>query len=140
MSENRAFEKSMNNATVELVEKMAKRMAKACAIVEGTAKVCCPVDMGVLRASIRFQVKITTEVIEGLIGSNMEYAPYVHQGTGIYAADGNGRKTPWGYLVKTGKYKGYHVTQGQKPNPFLADAFYGHKQDIEKILGGGEWS
>lgn len=140
MADNVAFQKSMEKATVVLIERMGKRVEKACVIVESSAKENCPVDMGVLRASLRFQVKLTTEVIEGLIGSNLDYAPYVHQGTGIYAVDGNGRKTPWGYQVKAGKYKGYHVTQGQKPNPFLQNALYGHKHDIEKILGGGEWN
>ncbi|MDM0720058.1 HK97 gp10 family phage protein, partial [Clostridium perfringens] len=61
------------------------------------------------------------EVI-GRVGNTMEYAPYVHQGTGIYAKDGNGRKTPWKYKVESGKYKGWHITKGQRPQPFLEKA------------------
>ena len=111
-------------------------MEKACLVVENQAKQNCQVDQGFLRASITSETEVTAEEIVGRIGSNLEYAPYVHNGTGIYAVAGDGRKTPWGYTVKAGKHKGFHWTHGQKPNPFLEDAKLAKRSAVEKILGG----
>lgn len=135
MADNNDFVKSLQDATFQIVADTAKKMNRACLIVEGTAKQKCPVDEGVLRASITSEVEVGEMAITGRIGSNLEYAPYVHNGTGIYAKDGNGRKTPWGYRVKSGKYKGYHVTRGQKPHPFLEDAKLEKRSAVERALG-----
>ena len=136
MADNSEFIRSMENATAQMVLDMEKKMQKACLIVENQAKQNCPVDQGFLRASITSETEVTSEEIVGRVGSNLEYAPYVHNGTGIYAKDGNGRKTPWGYTVKAGKYKGFHWTHGQKPQPFLENAKLTKKNEVENILGG----
>lgn len=136
MADNSAFIRSMSDATAGMVLDMENKVGKACLVVETQAKQDCPVDQGILRASITSETEVTGEEIIGRIGSNLEHAPYVHNGTGIYAKDGNGRKTPWGYEVKAGKYKGLHWTRGQKPQPFLEDAKLKKKDQVEKILGG----
>lgn len=136
MPENSEFIRSMENATAQMVLDMEKKVEKACLVVETQAKQDCPVDQGILRASITSETEVTGDAITGRIGSNLDYAPYVHNGTGIYAKDGNGRKTPWGYEVKSGKYKGFHWTRGQKPQPFLENAKLKKKDEVEKILGG----
>lgn len=138
MSDNTAFEKSMLEAMEQIISHTASAMETACFVVESEAKRNCPVDMGQLRASIASEVKVTEDGITGYVGSNLDYAPYVHNGTGIYALDGSGRKTPWGYEVKAGKYKGFHWTHGQKPNQFLEKAKLAKKDSIERILGGEE--
>ena len=46
-------------------------------LVENESKAICPVDDGTLRASITHQVEENTVYI----GSNVEYASYVHEGT-----------------------------------------------------------
>ena len=130
MPDNQDFVKSIEDATCQIIAEMASRVKKACIVVETEARENCPVDMGILRASITSDVEVTENAIVGTIGSNEEYAPYVHNGTGIYAKDGNGRKTPWGYEAKAGKYKGFHWTHGQE-NAKLAK-----KSSVEKILGG----
>lgn len=137
MADNSAFVKSMSKATTELIALTTTNMQLACMLVESDAKRGCPVDMGQLRASIKTDVDVSGTQIIGRIGSNLDYAPYVHQGTGIYAVDGNGRKTPWGYTVKAGKHKGFHWTVGQRPQPFLKNAVIKNKDNIPKILGGG---
>lgn len=87
-------------------------------LVENTAKGNVPVDDGQLKASITHQVADDGSKVE--IGTNVEYAPYVHQGTGLYAKDGDGRKeVPWHYEDAKGEW---HSTSGQKPNPFLQKA------------------
>lgn len=136
MSSNKEFEKSFNNATLEIINKVSKNMEQACLVVEGDAKKNCPVDQGMLRASMQHDVSISGTHIIGQISNSSEIAPYVHQGTGIYAKDGNGRKTPWKYEAKAGKYKGWHITKGQKPQPFLEKAKLDNKDKISKILAG----
>lgn len=135
MPDNDEFIRSMENATLKMVMDMSRKMDKACLVVESQAKQNCPVDIGILRASITSETEVTASEIIGRVGTNEEYGPYVHNGTGIYAKDGNGRKTPWGYTVRAGKHKGFHWTQGQRPQPFLENAKLEKKSAVERILG-----
>lgn len=135
MPDNDEFIRSMGNATLKMVMDMSRKMDKACLVVESQAKQNCPVDIGILRASITSETEVTAREIVGRVGTNEEYGPYVHNGTGIYAKDGNGRKTPWGYTVRAGKHKGFHWTQGQRPQPFLENAKLEKKSAVERILG-----
>lgn len=135
MPDNSEFVKSVERAKDGILSIIADNMQEVCLNVERTAKQNCPKDLGILAASITSEVEqIPTEIV-GRIGSNMEYAPYVHNGTGIYAKDGNGRKKPWGYEAKAGKCKGFHWTHGQKPQPFLENAKLSNKALIERTLG-----
>ncbi|MCI6276262.1 MAG: HK97 gp10 family phage protein [Clostridium sp.] len=136
IDDNSEFVKSIENATLKIILEATKNMEKACLLVERDAKKNCPVDQGILRASMQHDVNITTAEIVGTVSNSSEYAPYVHQGTGIYAVNGDGRKTPWKYEVKKGKYKGWHITKGQKPQPFLEKAKLDNKDKILKILAG----
>ena len=135
MPDNDEFIRSMENATLKMVMDMSQKMDKACLVVESQAKQNCPVDIGILRASITSETEVTASEIVGRVGTNEEYGPYVHNGTGIYAKDGNGRKTPWGYTVRAGKHKGFHWTKGQRPQPFLENAKLEKKSAVERILG-----
>lgn len=135
MPDNEEFIRSMENATFKMVMDMSQKMDKACLVVESQAKQNCPVDIGILRVSITSETEVTASEIVGRVGTNEEYGPYVHNGTGIYAKDGNGRKTPWGYTVRAGKHKGFHWTHGQRPQPFLENAKLEKKSTVERILG-----
>jgi len=135
-SDNREFQRSLEKTTYKQIMKVFKNAEKACTFLEGEGKKNCPVDQGPLRAAMFHDVKLTTTEIVGSVANSMEYAPYVHQGTGIYAKDGNGRKTPWKYKAANGKYAGWHITKGQKPNPFLEKAKLNNKDKINNILGG----
>lgn len=136
MADNSQFIRSLQEATELFILEEAQRMERACLIVERKAKQDCPVDMGVLRASITSEVEVTSGAIIGRIGSNEEYAPYVHNGTGIYAVEGNGRRTPWAYNVRAGRHRGFHVTVGQRPQPFLKNAIFSSQGEILRMLGG----
>lgn len=105
-------------------------MEKACLKIEASAREKAPADKGRLRASIKSEVKTSGE-IEGHIFSTAEYAPYVHEGTGIYAE--NGRQTPWVYKTADGKF---YTTRGQKPCPFLRDALAQNRGEILKSFKG----
>ena len=53
-----------------------------CALmVEYDAKVNAPVNTGRLRASITPEVRVEGEIVMGVVGSNVEYAPYMELGT-----------------------------------------------------------
>lgn len=54
------------------------------------ARVLCPVDQGQLRASLLMEMDTENGVPVARVGTNVRYALYVHQGTGIYGP----RKTP----------------------------------------------
>ena len=100
-------------------------------IVEDEAKLRCPYDNGELRRRITHQVQDTV----GVVGTNVSYAPYVHEGTGIYAADGQGRKeVPWRYQDEEGHW---HSTSGQKPQPFLRDAMDSLQGELLTLLKEG---
>lgn len=71
------------------------------------------------------------------IGTNMSvqhngvrhsYPIYVEMGTGIYAAEGNGRKSPWRWQDKNGDW---HYTHGIKPTHFLKNALSSPKHVAE---------
>lgn len=102
-------------------------LTKACLLVENDAKKNCPVDTGQLRQSITHEVEGNT----GVIGTNVEYAPYVEYGTGIYAKDGNGRQTPWSYQRADGKWI---TTKGQKPQAFLEPALLENEEEILNLI------
>ena len=101
---------------------------RGCQVIENKAKELCPVDDGILRASITHKVQESSVgTITGTVGTGVEYAPYVHQGTGLFAVDGNGRKEPWVYKDAKGQF---HKTIGQKPQPFLLDASIGEMDAV----------
>lgn len=127
------------NFEIENLDKLAEKLNKlsniklnealqqACLLVERDAKILCPVGDGELRNSI------THEIVDnvGYVGSNCEYAPYVHQGTGIYAVNGDGRKEKWSYEDAEGNW---HTTIGQHPNPFLDKAVAQNRDQIIEIF------
>lgn len=101
---------------------------RGCQIIENKAKELCPVDDGILRASITHKVQESSVgTITGTVGTGVEYAPYVHQGTGLFAVNGDGRKEPWVYKDAKGQF---HKTIGQKPQPFLLDASIGEMDAV----------
>lgn len=105
-----------------------KGLTDACLRVEESAKNKCPIDTGDLQTSITHSVEDNI----GVVGSNKEYAPYVEFGTGLYAVNGNGRKTPWAYEdPKTGETI---WTAGQHPQPFLHPALEENAEAIQKDI------
>lgn len=142
------------------LDKLAKgntkaAMADACMLVEKDAKTNAPVgETGELRNSITSEY----DEKEGRIGTNLFYAPYVHQGTGKYAINGDGRQGYWVYVkgsngesnsdgkeytleeakqicaILISKGLEAYYTDGQPPRPFLADAFEANREKIAEIF------
>jgi len=60
---------------------MGQTMRSATMMIHRDAKLNAPVDTGRLRASITPSVVAAEDKIQGIVGSNVKYAPYVELGT-----------------------------------------------------------
>lgn len=119
-----------SEAVLEALKAAALRALERCGMqAEGYAKDLTPVDTGNLRNSITHQV--SEDRLEVYIGTNVEYAPYVELGTGVYAEGGGGRPTPWVYQDAKGQW---HWTRGNPAQPFLKPAVADHAQTYRNII------
>lgn len=111
-------------------QEAAVRALEKCGLTaEGYAKQLCPVDTGNLRNSITHQVDESEPAV--YIGSNSEYAAYVELGAGKYYP--GGRPTPWVYQDAKGRW---HMTSGQRAQPYLKPAVADHAQTYKDIIDG----
>lgn len=106
---------------------LLKALEKCGLLGENYAKKNCPVDTGALRNSISHKVVPSEEA--AYIGTNEEYGPYVELGTGIYIS--GGRPTPWVYQDAKGNW---HMTHGQRAQPYLKPAVADHASQYRAIL------
>lgn len=106
---------------------LAKALEQCGLLGENYAKKNCPVDTGALRNSISHKVVLSEEA--AYIGTNQEYGPYVELGTGIYIS--GGRPTPWVYQDANGNW---HMTHGQRAQPYLKPAVADHASQYRAIL------
>lgn len=117
-------------SSIQDMENMQKALGKCCALVERSAKQKCLKVDGDLRRSIKSRV----DGLQGIVFSELEYAPYVEYGTGLFAENGNGRKdVPWTYRDDKGEF---HATEGMKPAPYLRPALEEQRQKIIETLRG----
>lgn len=100
-----------------LLDKISDIVYETARLIQTQAKALAPVDDGSLRDSIEMKMlgKYNAVVTVGV-----HYAIYVEYGTGIYAQNGNGRRTPWTYFsTKLGRYV---TTEGMKAQQFWGPA------------------
>lgn len=108
----------------------ALRALEECGLVgEGYAKLLQIPDTGNLRNSITHQVVPSEPAV--YIGTNVEYAAYVELGTGKYYP--GGRQEPWVYQDAKGQW---HLTHGQRAQPFIKPAVADHPQQYKGIIEG----
>ena len=86
--------------------------------VEAQTKRNTKVDTGKTKNS--WEHRVDTDKMEVQIGSRYKNALWEEFGTGIYALNGDGRKTKWVYRTEDGKF---HTTVGKKPRRALFRAF-----------------
>lgn len=86
------------------------------------------VDTGRLRSSI-------THLVDGdsvEVGTNVNYAVYVHEGTGKYAVGGGTTKERWVYRNElTGEFR---MAYPQRPRRFLKNAVERNLDDYKEIV------
>lgn len=117
---------SVNNALDEAVE---NALEEAIGELESQTKMNTKVKTGRTKAS--WQHKVDMNKHEAYVGSNYENAIWEEFGTGIYAQNGNGRKTPWVYRDEKGQW---HRTKGKKPRKALQNAFNTLKNRIKSYF------
>lgn len=78
---------------------------------------------------VRKSITHKVEKSEAVVGSNTLMAVWLHQGTGLYAVNGDGRKeVPWWWKdEKTNKWKS---SSGRHPFPFLKTAVETKKNEM----------
>ena len=86
---------------------------------------------GNLRNSIVHEVVIDGDTIKAIIGTATFYAVWVELGTGIHAANGDGRKTPWGWEDFNGDT---HFTWGMKPRHYMKNGIEAVQPKMEKMI------
>jgi HK97 gp10 family phage protein len=117
---------------IEIDSRAERGMDKIGNIVATQAKLLAPVKTGRLRRSIASRVERLGDNIQVVIGTNLEYAPFIEYGTGVFTThpDG-GRQTPWRFQTAEGEWI---TTIGQKPQPFLMPAFHAKQARIEQLF------
>lgn len=125
------------DGVLEAIEELAdtgnleKTLGKACAIVERSAKEKAPKGTGELRRSITSRVEQEGGVVQGVVFTPLEYAPYVEFGTGLFAENGGRTDVPWCYKDDKGEW---HTTSGQHPQPFMRPALNENREQIMRII------
>jgi len=127
------FDIAIDRFERKVIKDVKRIVAETAEMIVSQAKALAPVDEGHLKNSINvhyYNRGLSAEIIVGA-----EYAIYVEYGTGIYAKDGNGRKTPWVYYSdKLGRYvytRGIHAQPYWNPSVERARAFF--KTEMNKI-------
>ena len=109
-------------------------MGQCCAIVERSAKQKARRDSGALRRSIQSRVEDSADGIQGVVYTNLDYAPYHEYGTGLFAEEGGRKDVPWHYQDDEGNW---HTTSGITPQPFMRPALYENRDTILRKLKEG---
>ena len=93
--------------------------------IEAQTKQNTKVDTGKTKGS--WEHVVNAEKMEVQVGSRYKNALWEELGTGIYALNGDGRKTRWVYRTPDGKF---HSTVGKKPRRALFNAYNSKKNQI----------
>lgn len=96
--------------------------------LESQTKRNCVVVTGKTKDS--FQHVVDESNLEAHVGSNYMNAIWEEFGTGQYALEGNGRKTPWIYVDEHGVG---HKTIGKRPKRMLHNAYQSLRATLESI-------
>ena len=119
----------------KMPDRFESKMLDAAQFVEEVAKMKAPKDTGRLIGSIESKVERSGNTITGTVFTPVEYAPYQEFGTGLFAVNGDGRKTPWAYEdPRTGETV---FTRGNRPHPFMGPALRENKDVILEFLKEG---
>ena len=102
-----------------------KLLEEASGELEAQVKKNTKVDTGKTKGS--WEHVVHEHKLEAEVGSRYKNALWEEFGTGIYALNGNGRKTKWVYKTPDGKY---HTTVGKKPRRALYNAYNTKKNQI----------
>ncbi len=141
----------LNRLGTEAAPRVKFGLTKFLSIVADAARLKCPVKTGQLQSSITHQItREDDKVVEGRVGSNVKYAPYVEFGTGIYGPNKqvitpkNKKVLAWvAYGPRPTTAEGWKRAQregraifarrirGMRPRPYLQPAM---EENINKLV------
>ena len=115
-------------------DNLQNKMLKAAEFVEGEAREKAPKRTGNLKGSFESKVERTGTEIISTVYTPVDYAAYQEFGTGLFAVNGDGRKTSWAYEdEQTGELV---WTRGNRPHPFMGPALRENKDVVMQLLKG----
>lgn len=148
-------------ARVVAGQNMEEAIGRAAHIVQGEAKLMCPVNDGELRQSIKTSVQSAMGNVTGTVYTNKKYATYVEFGTGPAGeADHAGispevspayTQSPWWIhesqidRATAEKYHWFYIdtpegrfyqTSGQAAQPFMYPALKNNEKRVKKYVSG----
>ncbi|MDA7028457.1 HK97 gp10 family phage protein [Bacillus sp. CLL-7-23] len=113
----RQMRRATNELSNHVIEEAKRLVTETAELIYSYAVLNAPtamIDGGNLKNSIEIDYK--DGGLKAVISVGASYSVYVEYGTGIYAEDGNGRKTPWVYYDN--KLNRWVVTRGMRAQPF----------------------
>lgn len=125
------------NSPILMREAARDTLQVATLVAEGAAKENAPIDKGLLRGSIHSEIQNEGMEVVGVVGTNIEYAPYQEFGTGIFGPTGT-PITPKRakVLVFPGKGGGLvfaRSVSGSRPRKFMAKGLQAVRNNMAKI-------
>lgn len=147
----REAEAKMEQVANDLVGKpMVNAFKQATMIVERDAKIFAPVDTGRLRASISSDIRVVQsgpfgKEVQGVVGSNVSYSPFMELGTGIFVGRPRYFPPPEALEVwarRHGIASGFIVARaifrrgGLRGRKFLERGFNRNRARIVRLLNG----
>ena len=125
MSNKIKLELHVDEAKEEIEKAAVAFLHEAAGEFESQVKRNTAVDTGQLKASWSYVVD--KEHLEAKIGSPLENAIWEEYGTGEFALNGDGRKTPWRYQDRKGNW---HTTTGKRPKRAFFSAYNSLKKGL----------
>lgn len=118
----------------ELEQRLLEAMETAVLLIESSAKQLAPVDTGRLRSSIASEVvRIADDVLEGHVGTNVDYAEEVEFGTSAHTITADSGVLAWETEGETHFARSVQHP-GTEPQPFLRPAVEQHRGDIRQLF------
>lgn len=135
------FEKKLKNSP-QIIEKAQRNMLEmATFMAQGEAKVKAPIDTGKLRASITSKIIKRNNEMVGVVGTNLDHAPYQEYGTGIFGPFKRPIRMRGGGVMswnsKSGKKMFVRSILGVRAKHFMQSGFKMVSMNKDKIYEAG---
>lgn len=111
---SKEISRALDRYSNEVMKKVRRVVSETTLLLQAEARARAPVDTGDLVQSI--QIRFENNGLTGIVTVGAHYAIWIEYGTGIYAKNGNGRKTPWSYYNP--KFDQWVTTNGHAAQPF----------------------
>lgn len=97
----KSLQVALNKWGEDVLDRVKEIIVETGTILRNEAIARAPSDTGELKRTI--EMTVAPDGLTAIVHVGVHYAIYVEYGTGIYAVNGNGRKTPWAYKDPKGR-------------------------------------